>query len=375
MRSIMSSLLLLSLGGSARAEEAVIWIGTTTPRHGESKGIYRAALDVDSGTLSKPELAAEIAAPGFVTLHPNGRLLYAVCQLPGGRDGGVAAFEISDDERSLRLLNTQPIGDGGAAHLTVDRTGRCLFTAQYGGGSVAVFPLDAEGRILPRSALVEHDGSGPNEARQKGPHPHWVGTDPANRFLFVPDLGIDRVMIYRMDLEAGKIERHGSGRCPAGGGPRHMKFHPSGKFAYVLNELQLAVTVFRYDAEAGTLQALQTISTLPADLREVPSSGSEIRVHPNGRFVYAANRGHDSIAVFSVDPASGKLTFVEREAIRGSWPRNFNLDPTAKWLLAAGRNSNTISLFRIDPRTGRLIYTGKTVNCPTPICVCVGSLR
>jgi 6-phosphogluconolactonase len=365
----LAAVTLLLLCGSGFAEQATIWIGTTTPRGGESKGIYRATMDLDTGRVSKPALAAEIASPGFVALAPSGRRLYSVCQLPNGQGGGVAAFDVIEDAGCLRLLNTEPIGDGGAAHLAVDKTGRCLFTAQYGGGSVAVFPLDEDGKIRPRSALVEHEGSGPNEARQKGPHPHWVGVDPANRFLFVPDLGIDQVVIYRIDLEAGQIERHGSGRCPAGGGPRHMKFHPNGKFAYVLNELQMSITAFEYDAQAGALSPLQTISTLPDELREIPSTASEIRIHPNGRFVYAANRGHDTIAAFKIDQATGELTFIEREAVRGSWPRNFNLDPGGKWLLAAGRNSNTISVFRIDPQTGGLIYTGKTVNCPTPICI------
>ena len=378
MRTILSSsvrlalllLLATSLGNTRlTAEEVSVWIGTTTPQGGQSKGIYRATFDPATGNLSKPQLAAEIASPGFVALHPNGRRLYSVCSLPNKQGPGVAAFEISENGRSLRLLNMQPIGDGGAAHLVVDRSGRCLFTAQYGGGSVAVFPLDSDGRILPRSDLAEHEGSGPNQARQKSPHPHWVGVDPANRFLFVPDLGIDRVMIYRMNLDEGKIERHGVGRCPAGGGPRHLKFHPNGRFAYVLNELQMAVTAFAYDAEAGTLTPLQTISTLPEELQEVPSKASEIRIHPSGRFVYAANRGHDSIAVFQVDPANGQLTFVEREAIRGSWPRNFNLDPSGKWLLAAGRDSNTLAVFRIDPATGGLVFSGKSVSCPTPICV------
>ncbi|MFV1967815.1 MAG: lactonase family protein [Pirellulaceae bacterium] len=369
MRLIVVLASLLLLGGSAMAEEATVWIGTSTPRNGESKGIYRASLNLETGNLSEPELAAEIGSPGFVAIHPKRHRLYAICQLPDGRGGGVAAFEISDDQKRLRLLNTEVIGDGGAAHLAVDPTGRCLFTAQYGGGSVAAFPLDSDGRVLPRSALVEHEGSGPDEKRQKGPHPHSVNVDPVNRFLLVPDLGIDQVVIYRMNLEDGRIERHGCGRCPAGSGPRHMKFHPDGDFAYVVNELQMSVTAFAYDSEAGTLDAIQTISTLPEDLREIPNSASEIRIHPNGRFIYAANRGHDSIAAFQIDPESGKLTFIEREAIRGSWPRNFNLDPSGKWLLAAGRNSNTLSVFAIDPETGGLIFTGKTVPCPTPICV------
>jgi len=369
MRLRITTLALLLCAASISAEKVSLWIGTSTPRDGQSKGIYRAVLDLQSGVLTTPDLAAEIADPGFVALHPNGQRLYSLCELPSRQGSGVAAFEISADKTSLKLLNTQPIGDGGAAHLTVDRSGRVLFTAQYGGGSVAAFPIAADGTISPRTALVEHEGAGPNQARQREPHPHWVGTDPANRFLFVPDLGIDQVVIYRMDLEHARIERHGSVRTPAGAGPRHMKFHPTGKYAFVLNELQLSITLFRYDPEAGALSVLQTISTLPDSLREMPNSASEIRIHPGGQFVYAANRGHDSIAAFRFDPATEKLAFLEHESIRGSWPRNFNLDPTGRWLLAAGRNSNTISVFRIDPQSGGLIYTGKSVHCPTPICI------
>ena len=369
MRSTLTLLSLLMLSSSVFADKATVWIGTTTPRKGESKGIYRATLDLKTGALTKPELAAEIDSPGFVTLHPNGKRLYSLCRLAEVKDGGVAAFEISPDGQSLRLLGTQPIGDGGAAHLALDKTARCLFTAQYGAGSVAVFPVGADGKIMPRSALVKHEGSGPNERRQKGPHPHWVGVDPTNRFLFVPDLGIDQVVIYRLDLDKGQITRHGSGRCPPGAGPRHLKFHPNGKFAYVVNELDVSVTAFAYDAQAGSLTPIQTISALPESLREVSSTGSEIRIHPGGRFLYSANRGHDTIAAFQVDPGSGKLTFIEREPVRGSWPRNFNLDPTGTWLLAAGRNSNTIAVFQIDPQSGGLVFTGKSVNCPTPICI------
>jgi 6-phosphogluconolactonase len=272
-------------------------------------------------------------------------------------------------------LNTQPTGDGEPCHIAVDPTGRCLFTAQYGTGSVCAFPLAEDGTIRPRSAFVRHTGSGPNLARQEGPHPHWVGTDPANRFLFVPDLGSDKVVIYRTNLEAGTIEPHGEGRCPDGAGPRHMKFHPNKKFAYVLNELRLSVTAFQWHPDTGTLSEVQTISTLPEKLREGPNSASEIRIHPTGRYVYAANRGHDSIAAFEIDPDSGNLTFIEREAVRGSHPRNFNIDPSGQWLLAAGRDSNTISAFRIDRNTGGLFYVGATVNSPSPICIEFGLPR
>ncbi|MBN2293758.1 MAG: lactonase family protein, partial [Pirellulales bacterium] len=261
MRSTVALLSLLLFAASAVAEEVTLWIGTTTPSSSQSKGIYCATLDTERGKLSQPELAAEISSPGFVVRHPNGKLLYSVCDLPDGKGPGVAVYKISDNGKSLgRMVNTQPIGDGGACHLTVDASGKCLFTAQYGGGSVAVFPLADDGSIKPRSALIEHKGSGPNKARQKTPHPHWVGVDPTNRFLLVPDLGMDRVMIYRMDLDKGRLERHGSGVCPPGAGPRHMKFSPNGKFVYVLNELDISVTVFKYDAKVGTLKAIQTIT-------------------------------------------------------------------------------------------------------------------
>ena len=275
------------------AKPVTVWIGMSTPTHGEREGIYRATLDDESGTLDQPQLAAEIGGPEFLALHPNGKRLYAACRLANG-EGGVAAFEISDDKRSLRLLNSEPTGGGGACHVAVDKSGRCLFSAQYGGGSVSVFPLAPDGRILPHSAFVHHSGSGPNHERQEGPHPHWVGTDPANRFLFVPDLGSDRVVIYELDLANGSLKPHGHGSCPAGSGPRHLVFHPNGRFAYVVNELQMTVTAFRYDAKAGTLKEIQTIDSLarkgpqPAELdgRDLHSSERpvSVRLQPRPRF-------------------------------------------------------------------------------------------
>ncbi len=348
-----------SSAADASPKTASVWIS--------GQGIYHATLDLESGKLSSPQLAAEGSA-GFVALHPKGTHLYSLSRLDDGQ-GGVAAFAVSKDASTLTLVNKEPIGDGGASHLAVDHSGQCLFTAQYSGGSVAAFPIASDGKLLPRSALIEHQGSGPNKERQESPHPHWVGTDHDNRFLFSPDLGTDRVEIYRIYPDTARIAPHGSGVCPPGSGPRHMKFHANRKFAYVLNELHLSVTVFRYDAEAGTLTPVQTISTLPEEMREVPSSGSEIRIHPSGRFLYTGNRGHDSIAAFAINTSTGRLKFIEREPIRGSWPRNFNLDPTGRWLLAAGARSNTVSVFRIDTSTGELVFSGQVVNCPSPTCV------
>lgn len=362
MKKLLFLTSLLALTASSFAETVTLWIGTGGKG---AEGIYRTELDTEKGTLSNPALAAKIGSPGFVTLSSDGKRLYSLCNID---KGSVAAFSIEKD-KSLTLLNTQPIGDGGAAHLSIDNEGKLLFTAQYGGGSTAVFPILEDGKIGERSDLKEHKGSGPNEARQKGPHPHWTGVSPDNRFLFVPDLGADKVFIYKIDHENASLTPHGAGIAVPGGGPRHMKFSKDGSKIYLLNELLLSVTVFDYDAEKGTMEQVQTIASLPEELWEIPNKAAEIRVHPSGKFVYASNRGHDSITAFSVDKRTGHLAFIEREAIRGSWPRNFNLDPSGNWMIVAGRYSNTLSVFRVDPETGGLLFHGKVANVPAPICV------
>jgi 6-phosphogluconolactonase len=371
---VFSFLVALLFANPLFAEQAAVWIGMGAPPHGERSGVYRATLDLEKGALTNPKLALEIGAPEFLAIHPNGTRMYAACELEDGQPG-VAAFEISSDRQSLRLLNTQPIGDGGACHVATDRAGRCLFTAQYGSGSVAVFPLDTDGRIRPRSALVKHTGSGPDKSRQEAPHPHFVGTDPGNRFLFVPDLGTDQVVIYEMDLAHGTLKPHGHGSCAPGSGPRHFVFHSNGRFAYVVNEMALTVTAFAFDAKAGTLTEVQTIETVPKDLREVPSSTAEISIHPSGKFLYASNRDHDSITAFRVDAKTGKLTFIEREPVRGSHPRNFHLDPSGRWLLAAGLFSNTIAVFDVDQQTGGLVFRNVIVNSPAPMCIEIQSMQ
>jgi 6-phosphogluconolactonase len=369
---VVLALLLFPAAGVGVAAEVDVWIGTITPQNGHSKGIYHAQFDTDSGKLTRPTLAAEIQSPGFLTLHPKGRVLYAT----GAVDGtpSVVSFRIAKQNGRSQLspLNSQPIGDGGAAHLATDRTGNVLLSAQYGGGSTAIYPLSQDGTIEAQAKLIKHEGgSGVVAPRQEKPHAHWVGTSPNNRFVFVPDLGMDQVVIYKLDVERADLTPHGRGRVPPGSGPRHMKFHTSGKVIYVLNELALSITAFEYDAENGTMTAIQTIPTVSEEnkAKETFVSASEIRVHPSGKFVYAANRGHDTITAFRVDPDSGRLTEIECEPIRGSWPRNFNIDPTGKWLLAAGRDSNTLAVFSIDGTSGELTYTRTTVMVPTPICV------
>lgn len=361
MRIFIGSILTILGAATLQAESATLWIGTSTG--GESQGIYRAELDTESGKLTEPTLAAEIENPGFLALSPASDRLYSLCA------EGVASFAIQDDGAALRELSRSAVGDGGTTHLAVDHEERMVFTAQYGAGSVAVFPIDENGHIGDRTQLIHHEGSGPNPARQQSPHPHWTGVSPDNQFLFVPDLGADRIFIYKINHETRQIERHGEGVAPAGAGPRHMKFHPNGAFIFALNELNLTVSTFAYSAENGAMKRISQAVSLPKRFREIPNKASEIRVHPSGKFVYTANRGHDSITAFRVNESTGKLSPIEREAIRGSWPRNFNLDPSGKWLVAAGRVSQSLSVFEINPDTGALKFAGHIVHCPDPICV------
>jgi 6-phosphogluconolactonase len=350
-----------------------VWLGTSSRK--PSQGIYHCMLNKSSGKLSDPKLVAEISGPGFLAMHPSLPVLYAV----GGVDGdpSVAAYAINGTLKnaSLKFMNALEIGDGGAAHVSVDATGKTVLTAQYGGGSTGVFSLNDDGSLKARTQLIKHEGaSNAVTGRQTKSHAHWTGFSPDNRFAFVPDLGLDKVLIYKVDAAASKIQSHGSGTIAPGGGPRHMKFHNNGKWIYVLHELDLSVTVFDYDAAAGTMTAKQTIETVPkADLaKEQAKSCSEIRVHPSGNFVYAANRGHDTITVFRVDPSSGELTFVEREFVRGATPRNFNIDPAGKWLLAAGQDSHTLASFEVNADNGELTYNRSNVHAPSCICVLFG---
>jgi len=339
-----------------------LWIGTGGKG---SKGLYRTMLDTETGKLTEPVLAAEIGNPGFVALNADRTRLYSLCNVDGG---SVAAFTIGSDH-SLTLLNNRSTGDGSASHLSLDKTGRILFSAQYGSGSITVYPVTDDGSIAERTQVIKHSGSGPNTDRQEGPHPHFAGVSPDNRFLLVPDLGADQVVIYRVDHESATLAPHGAAALAPGSGPRHLKFSHDGTKVYLVNELSMTVTVLEYEAGDGTMTPLQTIATLPEAMWKVPNKAAEIRIHPTGKFVYASNRGHDSITVFSVEEASGLLTFVEREAIRGAYPRNFNIDPSGKWLVAAGRASNTLSIFSIDEKTGMLYFTTDTLNVPDPICV------
>lgn len=369
MRLLCFTLLLATTSLAVAAEPLDVWVGTTTPRDGQPAGIYYLSLNAEEGKLSPAALAVEQSGAGFLVKHPTLPVLYSTGE-------GVSSWKIVGEKTARRLekLNSQETGDGGAAHIAVDRTGKVLLSAQYGGGSVASYPLQDDGSIGERVSLIEHDDpSGVVPNRQAACHPHWVGTSPDNRYVLAPDLGADKIYVHQLDAETGELTPHGSVDTPPGGGPRHFKFLPSGQFGYLINELTVTVSAFRWDEEAGQLTLIQTVPALSEQQKsgQRHNSGSEIRVHPEGKFVYAANRGHDSVTAFAVNSETGELTLIEQESIRGSWPRNFNLDPSGQWLLAAGRDSNTLALFAVDQQTGRLTYTLETATVPAPICVVV----
>ena len=351
----------------ARAAVVDVYFGTGG---GDAKGIYRARFDPEKGELSKVELAAEVGSPGFLAFHPDRTKLYAVANTPDGP--GVVAYQVKKGG-GLELINSATIDDGGGAHVSVHPSGKFLLTAQYGGGSTALFPIRPDGSVGKRAQLFDHEGgSRVVPGRQEESHAHWTGYSADGRFAFVPDLGLDKIVIYRVDADQPSIEFHGYAESVPGGGPRHMKFSPDGRFIYLLNELSLSVTTFDYDPVNGTAKRLTTTPALSEDVksREAFNSASEILVHPGGMFVYSANRGNDSVTVYRANPTTGELTVTEVEPIRGSWPRNIGMDSSGKWLLAAGAQSNTVSVFEIDRETGELTFpTGRVVNVPGVICI------
>ena len=362
---------LLAARPAGADEPKTRWVYVGTYTGGESRGIYVCRLDLATGRLSGPELAAEVASPSFLAIHPTGRYLYAVGETGGGDvSGAVHAFAIEGGGGRLEHLNTQPSGGAGPCHLVVDATGRNVLVANYGGGSVAVLPLGEDGRLAEPSCVIQHHGSSVNPQRQEAPHAHSINLDPHNRFAFAADLGLDQVLVYRFDPHAGTLTPNDPpyAKVAPGAGPRHFAFHPSGKWAYVINELANTVTAFSYDAQQGVLEEIQTISTLPPDFKEA-SYTAEVVVHPSGKFLYGSNRGHDSLAIYGIDATSGKLTLVGHEPTGGKTPRNFAAEPSGKYVLAANQGSDSVFVFRVEPHSGRLQRVGDGLKVPTPVCL------
>jgi 6-phosphogluconolactonase len=356
---------------AAAPKRLAVYLGTYT---GEgSRGIYRSELDLETGTLAPPQLAGEIDNPSFLAIHPNGRFLYAVGEVSnfgGKRAGAVSAFAIDPASGKLTLLNQQSSEGSGPCHLSIPAAGTTALVANYGGGSVAALPIGADGKLGAAGSSVQHVGSSVNKSRQAGPHAHSINPSPDGRYALAADLGLDQVLVYRLDAAKATLAPHTPPHAPVtpGGGPRHLTFHPTGRFVYVNNEMLSSVTAFAYDPERATLKELQTLSTLP-DGFGGNNSTAETQVTPDGRWVLVSNRGHDSIAVFAVDAATGRLTARGHASSGGKTPRNFGVDPTGRYVVAANQGSGTVVVLRLDPSTGALTPTGSSIQVARPVCV------
>ncbi len=359
---------MLVMAGSLLAADYDVYVGTYTK--GDSRGIYRLRLNGTTGQLTAKALSATSQNPSFLALHPTGKYLYAANEL--GPVGRVSAFSISPDSGALTFLNDASAQGDGTCHLTVDKTGRHLLAANYGGGSVAVFPILADGRLKESSDFVQHKGSSLDPKRQKGPHAHGIYVDEANRHVYVPDLGLDQVVIYKFNVASGKLTPAdpAAGTVTPGSGPRHFALHPKADFAYVINEMTCTVTAFSRDEKSGALTEIQSISTLPEGVTVLPAfSTAELEMHPTGKFLYGSNRGHDSIVVYAVDAKTGQLTLAQHIPTGGKTPRNFAVSPDGKWLIAANQSSGNLVVFKIDPKTGKLSETGNSAAVPNPVSI------
>ena len=358
---------------AAAKDQYIFYVGTYTEEGSKSKGIYAYRYDGKTAQITPLGVAAETVNPSWVTLHPNGRFLYAVNEIrnyQGPNSGGVSAFALDRASGMLRFLNEVPTRGADPCYVTVDKTGKYVLVANYTGGSITVFRVLADGKLGEATAFVQHSGRGTNPARQEGPHAHSIDLSPDNRFAMVDDLGLDELLVYKFDSSRGTLTANDPAfaKVEAGAGPRHYALHPNGKFAYVVDEMGSSVTAFSADLGPGTFHSLQNISTLPKGFSG-ENDDAEIRVHPSGKFLYASNRGHDSIAVFAIDPVKGTLTPIEYTSTQGKTPRSFEIDPTGTLLLAANQKSDNIVVFRIDPGSGKLTATGQVIDVPSPVCV------
>jgi len=367
-RTLMVTLGLIAMSGLANAEDSgekiFVFIG--------GKGISRCELDLKTGKLSEPIPVGDAKGAGFLAIHPTGKFLYSVGEtgtFNGKQQGAVTAWALDPKSGDVKRLNQQSAGGGGPCHITVNKAGTHAFVANYGGGSCAVLPIDADGKLVEASAFHQHKGSSANKSRQSGPHAHSINLDASNKFAFVADLGLDQVLVYKFDQSKGSLEPNDPpfAKLAPGAGPRHFAFHTSGKYAYVINELDSTVTAMTYDAAKGELTPIQTLTTLPEPTKG--NSTAEVVVHPSGKFLYGSNRGHNSIAIFQIDEATGKLTAAGHQGNDIKVPRNFNIDPTGKFMLVASQESNSVIVFAIDQKTGALTPTDVKIAVPAPICV------
>ena len=366
----LGALSMVGNAADAARQKSRFYVGTYTD-HG-SKGIYAYRFDSATGASTSLGLAAESANPSFLAIAPSGKFLYAVNEISkfnGQPTGAVSAFAIQPKTAKLTLLNQVSSRGAGPAHIALDRSGKYALVSNYDAGSVTVFPLLEDGSLGEATAFVQHKGSSVNKERQEGPHAHAAAFSPDNRFVIVADLGLDQLLVYRFNAAAGTLASDPQiVRAVPGAGPRHLVFDAAGRHLYVVNEMQSTVVTYAYDAANGTLSELQIVSALPKGFARA-SEAAEIEIHSSGKFLFASNRGDDSIAVFAVNAKDGTLTPLEFVSTGGKTPRNFELDPTGAWLLVANQDSDDIVVFRVDPSTGHLTRSGPELHVPSPVCV------
>ncbi len=356
------------------AKEMLLYIGTYTSS-GKSQGIYVHKFDLETGKLTPWQTVKDVLEPSFLTIDKNRQYLYAANELleyEGKKAGAVSAFAIDQKTGNLRFLNRQSSLGGAPCFITASENRKFVLVANYLGGNVAVYPTEKDGRLGASTDLAQHTGFGPNKDRQEAAHAHSITLDRNNRFAFAADLGIDKLMIYAFDAQKGKLkpnEAQAFYQTKPGAGPRHFSFHKSGKFAFLINELDLTITSLAYDEKLGTLKEIQTVPTLPAGVSGAGSSCADIHVAPNGKFLYGSNRGHNSIVSYRIDEETGRLEYLEHVSTGGKKPRNFAIEPSGKFLLVANQDSDNIVVLRNDEKTGKLQTTGNVAQVPVPVCL------
>ena len=367
----------LSVTGNVRSQNSKdmhLYVGTYTSGPSKSEGIYLYRFDARNGRITPHNIVKGVQEPSFLAIDRRRRFLYAVNEtldFQGQKSGAVSAFAIDQRTGSLSFLNKQPSMGAAPCHISISNDGRFALIANYFGGNVAVLPIEKDGSLGRSVDVRQHEGMGPNAERQKAPHAHSVLLDDANRFAFVNDLGTDKVVIYEFDRNTGKLSPNAAQpfyQARPGAGPRHFKIHPNGRFAFLLNELDMTVTSLNFDAKLGKLSEVQTLSTLPTGYAGT-NTCADIHISPDGNFLYASNRGHDSVVSYSIDTKTGSLQLIEHVQTGGKTPRNFAIDPTGSYLLAANQRSDSIVVFGIDRLTGKLRATGQTVSVPSPVCL------
>jgi 6-phosphogluconolactonase len=364
------------------ANEMLVYVGTYTEPirfgtgkilEGKGEGIYQYRMDPATGALEFDSNTTGVMNPSYLAIHPTQRFLYAVNELKMYEDkptGTVSAFAVDAKSGRLEFLNRQLTHGTDPCHVVVDAKGRHVFVANFMSGSVCVLPVQRDGSLGEASDFIQHLGSSVDPVRQKGPHAHSVTLDRANRFAFVPDLGLDKLMVYTFDRTRGMLEPHAVAwiKVKPGAGPRHVALHPGGKFAFLINELDSTLAALSFNARKGVFRELQVVPTLPAGFQG-ESTCADVQVAPSGRFVYASNRGHDSLVIYKIDRRTGKLAYVGHQSTQGRTPRQFEIDPTGRFLLVGNQDTDTIVPFRIDLKTGALAPTGQVLQVPTPVCV------